>query len=266
VDVDNLLIRADLLRTAVSRVIANIREIELLPGAGLVRGSEKKISLPEVRAELEDLIQAQLDPLVAQAGRGLGRQAIRWLDQSLTHFLHLGRQGGLMANYRPRLSASQKIRFARAALPRSPGQFDLDTGINIIGPLDRVSGLGVSARGYLDGLRRAGFTQVGCQAQQREFAIQKSASSLPTFPPWLPDARINLVHMNGDTLPVMIKAHGDGFLQGRYNIAVWYWELPTLRPEWQATMKNFHDFWAATPFIARALQQSTAKPGGSEGN
>jgi len=183
-----------------------------------------------------------------------------WLDQPLTHFLHLGRQGGLMANYRPRLSASQKIRFARAALPRSPGQFDLDTGINIIGPLDRVSGLGVSARGYLDGLRRAGFTQVGCQAQQREFAIQKSASSLPTFPPWLPDARINLVHMNGDTLPVMIKAHGDGFLQGRYNIAVWYWELPTLRPEWQATMKNFHEFWAATPFIARALQQSTAKP------
>ena len=66
--------------------------------------------------------------------------------------------------------------------------------------------------------------------------------------------------MRGDTLPVMIKEQGDEFLQGKYNIAVWYWELPTLRPEWQASMKYFHEFWAPTPFIARALRQSTAKP------
>jgi glycosyltransferase involved in cell wall biosynthesis len=66
--------------------------------------------------------------------------------------------------------------------------------------------------------------------------------------------------MNGDTLPVMIKEQGDDFLRDRYNIAVWYWELPTLRPEWQASMKYFHEFWAPTPFIARTLRQSTAKP------
>jgi len=66
--------------------------------------------------------------------------------------------------------------------------------------------------------------------------------------------------MNGDTLPVMIKEQGDDFLKDRYNIAVWYWELPTLRPEWQASMKYFHEFWAPTPFIAQTLRQSTAKP------
>ena len=102
--------------------------------------------------------------------------------------------------------------------------------------------------------------RVGCRAQQREFAIQKSIAGGPAFPPYLTDAKIHLVHMNGDTLPAMIMAQGDDFLRDRYNIAVWYWELPTLRPEWQAMMKYFHEFWAPTPFIARALMQSTDKP------
>ncbi len=183
-----------------------------------------------------------------------------WLDKPLTHFLHLGRPGGLMANHRSRLSAAETVRFKKTSLPRSPGKVDLAHGINVIGPLDRVSGLGVAARGYLDGLRRVGITRLGCRAQQREFSIQKSIGGSETFPPYLPDARVNLVHMNGDTLPVMIKEGGDEFLLGKYNIAVWYWELPTLRPEWQVSMKYFHEFWAPTPFIARTLRQSTAKP------
>ena len=183
-----------------------------------------------------------------------------WLDKPLTHFLNLGRQGGLMANRRSRLSGMQTVRFEKRHLPRSPGSVDPKDGINVIGPLDRISGLGVSARGYLEGLRLAGFTRLGCRAQQREFAIQKSIEGSPVFPPYLPDAKVNLVHMNGDTLPVMIKAEGEEFLEARYNIAVWYWELPTLRPEWQASMKHFHEFWAPTPFIARALRQSTDKP------
>ena len=80
---ESLLVRADLLRTAVGRVIRNIQEVERLPGAELVRASEHEISLPEVRAELEDLIQARLDPLVAQAGGGLGRQASRWVEHAI---------------------------------------------------------------------------------------------------------------------------------------------------------------------------------------
>lgn len=184
-----------------------------------------------------------------------------FVDHPLTHFLHLGKPGGLAANHRARLADNDKVRFIRQqTLPRPTGRLDAHEGINIIGPLDRVSGLGVSARGYLDGLHRAGFDRVGCRAQQKEFSIQKSIAGRPVFARYLPEARINLVHMNGDTLPVMLEEQGDGFLKDRYNIAVWYWELPTLRPEWQASMKYFHEFWAPTPFIARTLRQSTAKP------
>jgi hypothetical protein len=80
---ETALIRADLLRNAVARVVANITAVENLPGSELVRGSDKKISFAEVRAELEDLMQARLNPVVALAGGGLGRQATRWVEQAL---------------------------------------------------------------------------------------------------------------------------------------------------------------------------------------
>jgi hypothetical protein len=80
---ENLLIRADLLRTAIARVITNIADVEKIPGSENIRDGAAKASFREVRAELEDLIQARLDPLVAQAGRGLGRRAAGWIEQAL---------------------------------------------------------------------------------------------------------------------------------------------------------------------------------------
>ena len=80
---ENELIRADLLRNAVGRVISNILAVEALPGAELVRGSDKHVSFAEVRAELEDLQATRLSSVLALAGRGLGDQARRWAEQAL---------------------------------------------------------------------------------------------------------------------------------------------------------------------------------------
>lgn len=77
-----LFVRADLVRTAIARVIANITEVEKLPGAELVRVGENRVALAEVRLRLEDLMQARLDPLIGIAGRGLGRESIQWVTQA----------------------------------------------------------------------------------------------------------------------------------------------------------------------------------------
>jgi glycosyltransferase involved in cell wall biosynthesis len=101
---------------------------------------------------------------------------------------------------------------------------------------------------------------LGSKAAQREFALQKSVKGPSPLPPYIENAAVNIVHMNGDTLPIMLLNGGEELFRNKYNIAVWYWELPTLRPEWQASMKYFHEFWAPTPFIERTLKHSTAKP------
>lgn len=79
----SLLVRADLIRGAIGRVINSVVEAEKLPGAELVRGGEPPMTFAEVRSRLEDLQQARLDPLIAIAGRGLGRDSAQWVNQAL---------------------------------------------------------------------------------------------------------------------------------------------------------------------------------------
>lgn len=87
-DAPSRLIRADLIRTALRRLVDNVREVEKLPGAQLVRFGERKVSFAEVRAQFQDLIQARLEPLVIAAGRGMGRDSAGWVEQALTAARH----------------------------------------------------------------------------------------------------------------------------------------------------------------------------------
>ena len=74
-------VRADLLRTRLTRVIANIRAIEALPGAGQIRGGDPRVTLAEVRGRLEDLVRTRLDPFIADLSRD--PQSHGWLAQAL---------------------------------------------------------------------------------------------------------------------------------------------------------------------------------------
>jgi hypothetical protein len=182
-----------------------------------------------------------------------------WLDRPMTHFLHLGKPAGLVLHHRIRLSRQQSVTVPPRTTLAVPHGMRIDEGINVIGPLDKISGLGVSARGYLEGLRLAGAPRLGTLARQLEFPRQAPLGDRSMLPPFIEGAKINIVHMNGDTLPMMLEHGGEALFSGTYNIAVWYWELPTLRPEWQVSMKYFNEFWAPTPFIEETLKRSTAK-------
>ena len=78
-----LLIRAYLVRAAAVRVIENITEVELLPGAELIHVGGDRVSFAQVRARLEDLLQMQLVSYIVLAGQGLGDEGIRWVRGAL---------------------------------------------------------------------------------------------------------------------------------------------------------------------------------------
>ena len=78
-----LLVRADLVRAAIVRVVENIAEVEKLPGAELVRAGKVPVSFAQVRLRLDDLLRARLEPLIGTAGRGFGRESLRWVNQAL---------------------------------------------------------------------------------------------------------------------------------------------------------------------------------------
>ena len=82
----SLLIRVDLVRQAVDHLISNIDEVQLLPGSELIRLPTPPASLREIRIKAADLIQAQLDHLLAIAGRkgrGADPEAVRWVEEAI---------------------------------------------------------------------------------------------------------------------------------------------------------------------------------------
>ena len=54
----------DILRTQVRRIIGSVDEVATLPGAAVMRIGEKRVSLAEIRAELNDVLQFRLQPLI----------------------------------------------------------------------------------------------------------------------------------------------------------------------------------------------------------
>jgi hypothetical protein len=79
---DNMpIVRADLIRRAMRRVISNIQEVENVPGADLIRVGPDRVSLAEVRARVEDL-ETHTETLMATVGGG-GRASTQWIEQAM---------------------------------------------------------------------------------------------------------------------------------------------------------------------------------------
>jgi hypothetical protein len=66
-DASDYLVRMDLIRGKLNSVIANIDELEDIPGAKVIRTNASKRSLGELRVRLSDLIDYRLRPLIATA-------------------------------------------------------------------------------------------------------------------------------------------------------------------------------------------------------
>ena len=174
----------------------------------------------------------------------------------LEHYVTLGKDKGHL-----RLPPSRRAATgARAGGPWRPPE-DQAPGVNLIGPVTSVNGLGTSARGYLAGLQASG-CRVNVVPWERDF---DGSAKLPglDFPGDGPQP-VNLVHLNLDLLTqsrlLQTPALRAQLRPGSYNILVPYWELAALAPEWAATIAAFDEIWCASSFMARAFHAVTPRP------
>lgn len=75
----------------------------------------------------------------------------------------------------------------------------------------------------------------------------------------LPHA-INLVHMNPDVLPLFLGRYGRDLLPGRYNIAIWVWELHAGYAPWHAQSRFFNEIWTPSTYSANAIRPVSSTP------
>ena len=133
-------------------------------------------------------------------------------------------------------------------------------GVNLIGPLEIVSGLGVSARGYLRTLEAAGVPthtvpwRAGFE-HQRKIPFERSGRFAAEAP-----QPINIIHLNADILHFAMPRLAELVTADRYNIGIWYWELASFRPDWMEWIGLLDEIWCSSDFAARAIASNSSRP------
>lgn len=74
VEAEDYIVRLDILRGKINRIIQNLGRLLELPGANVIRVGENRISLPEIRVNLEDILRYKVEPMVGSIrATGLSR-------------------------------------------------------------------------------------------------------------------------------------------------------------------------------------------------
>ena len=76
-------LRADLLRTALLRVLVNVEQVLRLPGSDVVRIDQAGAGFSEVHAKLTDLVESVVEPLIIRAARSSSGEAVFLLTEHI---------------------------------------------------------------------------------------------------------------------------------------------------------------------------------------
>jgi GT2 family glycosyltransferase/glycosyltransferase involved in cell wall biosynthesis len=128
-------------------------------------------------------------------------------------------------------------------------------GVNMYGFLSTPSGLGQASRGYVEAIKHAGIP-----LHTIDVAPWKPGPcqirTLDDFEPY----RVNLLQQNADMMPLFAAAYGAHRLNGCYNIASWFWELPSMRSSWFSSYRYADEIWVASNFCRDSAQCLTSLP------
>jgi glycosyltransferase involved in cell wall biosynthesis len=130
-------------------------------------------------------------------------------------------------------------------------------GVNLVGYLNHVIGLGESARAFEGALRAAGIPHA--------VAALDLGSNAPRLPearaPWLADAElpfdVTVVWINPDRYGIDVDL---GELPGRRLVGRWAWELLELPGHWLEAADRLCEIWTASRFVCAAVRAAVSVP------
>jgi len=130
-------------------------------------------------------------------------------------------------------------------------------GINVLGYFKGKFGVAESARNFVFALKNQGIPHVlnNLEApihQNNDTTFTKFESDNP-FP-------INLMIVNADQSEIVYKKLKSSFFEGKYNIAVWAWELSEFPKEWGTSFKYFNEIWVLSNFVLNSVSKSSPIP------
>jgi glycosyltransferase involved in cell wall biosynthesis len=132
------------------------------------------------------------------------------------------------------------------------------SGVNVAGYLTAELGVGEAGRGYIKALK-----SLGVQTALTDFAAgtrsRKKDNTLTGFSSTNPYP-LNLICINADQVPNFMKHVGFHYFEQKYNIGVWWWELPDFPKEWRQYFTYFNELWVGSVYTYESVSRHSPIP------
>lgn len=182
-------------------------------------------------------------------------------------FQHLNGPGGV--EYAIWLRGDGRDQFAMpdALLPPAPAPVKSsrfaargapEWGVNLAGFLRSEIGLGEAARLLVSALNETEVPVLPIHG-----ALHPAVRQTREYEAAPPDAArypINVICMNGNTIPVFARDVGTGFFEGRYSVALWWWEVDTFPAGWHEAFDYLDEIWVASDLVYHAIAPASPIP------
>lgn len=149
---------------------------------------------------------------------------------------------------------------AASSAPPSPAiDRDQAHGINLIAYIRASMGVGEAARGNAAALQASGLPfgiinyERGNPSRMDNLRWQHKEIASPQYP-------VNLVHINADHLPVVMKDLGRAWFRERYNIGFWAWEMPEFPDQWLPSFDLLDEIWVPSTYVNQAVAAKSPVP------
>ena len=183
--------------------------------------------------------------------------AREWLRKTLKRAAH--RHPGVV-NALKALDDRMALTYLSLMVPKArtlPVDASLPFGVNAIGYMSGEFSLAESARAMVTAVQAA---EIPCVVNsiRNDLRFQRAQAALAVREdnPY----RVNLVHFNPQESSIVFAHKGWDYFKGRYNIGVWYWELPTFPRLWLSDFDLYHEIWVTSAFCEEAIKAVSPVP------
>ncbi|MEM3648684.1 MAG: glycosyltransferase [Thermoproteota archaeon] len=218
--------------------------------------SELQLGEGTLRALKGSLDQSGV-PLLKNAQLRIRGTVKRFLRQQYHSLRRYKRLSPVIERLKPVFAGSQ-VSFRRPELPDTEvTSSELPRGLNILGYVHSEKGVGEAVRGIIAAVASSGEEYVVNNVTDEYSAnVDSTVARITTSNPFA----INLLSVNADQLPFVAKHLGNAYMEGRYNIGYWAWELSCFPEEWLASFDYLDEVWAPSTFAASAIAKVSPVP------
>lgn len=136
----------------------------------------------------------------------------------------------------------------------------LQGGVNLVGFLQAAKGISEAARSNLLALSSASipYSAINFETGLPDYLKTEAVLESQTIEKF--KFNTNVFHVNPPQLPYLWDSFAHNNLVGRYNIGVWYWELPDFPDSWSFAFDLVDEVWVASEFVFQSVLVKSPVP------